>query len=143
MKHRGACGGLWLEVGVALMYGKQKENREAGQKFSDWVQVMFPGLGTKNDAAAAVWYAAEFPPVVEKDIPTGMTSPRHIREWFNDQQAAQALQAALPADAPEVTVETIRRTFGSGTVIGSIWVCLNSTSPSTSKVVPKRIIEPS
>ena len=141
MKHRGACGGLWLEVGVALMYGKQKENREAGQKFSDWVQVMFPGLH-QNVAADALWFASS-DSIPGMDLPADLTHPHRIRQWFNDHEATLATQAALPADAPEVTVKTIRRTFGSGTVIGSIWVRLNSTSPSTSKAVPKRIIEPS
>ena len=47
---------MWLEVGVALMYGKQKENRERGQKFSEWVNVMFPELSMR-DASDAQWFA--------------------------------------------------------------------------------------
>ena len=48
---------LWLEVGVALMYGKMDMNRpvvktdsrgrNSYQKFSEWVQGMFPGLTDK------------------------------------------------------------------------------------------------
>lgn len=45
---------LWLEVGVALLYGKNKDNRPKGQKFSEWVQEMFPGLSARY-ASAAIW----------------------------------------------------------------------------------------
>lgn len=45
---------LWLEVGVALMFGKVKENRKPGQKFSDWVTEEFPGLKMRDASDAQV-----------------------------------------------------------------------------------------
>ena len=55
---------LWLEVGVALMYGKVKENRPVTgkdsrgrtkyQKFSLWVAEMFPGLHANEARCATV-----------------------------------------------------------------------------------------
>ena len=35
---------LWLEVGTALLHGKQKENRPQGMKFFERVNETFPGL---------------------------------------------------------------------------------------------------
>lgn len=86
---------LWLEVGVALMYGKQKNNRAAGQKFSDWVQEMFPGLDMR-DASDAQWFAENSDTVTDSCT---LSHPRRIREAHNEQQST----AALPADAPEVS----------------------------------------
>ena len=91
---------LVKNFGVALMYGKIKENREKGQKFSDWVQEMFPGLCIKNDVPAAIWFASDFPH--SEEIPAGMSNPRCIRAWFNEQQTTQA----LPSDLQEITPES-------------------------------------
>ena len=88
---------LWLEVGVALMYGKLKENRD-GLKFSEWCNQKFPGIDTKNDVPAALWFASDFPS--GKEIPAGMSSPQHIRQWFNEQQDIEA----SPIDGPEIAV---------------------------------------
>ena len=41
------------------------------------------GLGLLKHAA--LWYANDFQQGVE--IPAGLSRPRNIREWFNDQQA--------------------------------------------------------
>jgi hypothetical protein len=78
------------------MYGKIKENRpvvgedtqgrKSYQKFSDWVVIAFPGICTKNDVPAALWFAQDFPH--HEEIPAGISHPRNIREWFNEQQAA-------------------------------------------------------
>lgn len=88
---------------MALMYGKIKENRKAGQKFSEWVQSMFPGLDVRVDAAAALWYASVFQHHVE--IPEGISHPRNIRDWFNTQETSQALPIDLQeTPAPEPTV---------------------------------------
>ena len=89
---------LWPEIGVALMYGKQKENRAEGQKFSEWVQEMFPGL-RQNDASAAIWFAENSTVAVE--IPAGLTHPENIRQWCRDQATAQALPEDLKAIAPQ------------------------------------------
>lgn len=92
---------LWLEVGTALMAGKIKENRRHGQKFSEWVQEKFPGLG-KDNTSSAVWFASEFSGL-PKNIPADKYSPDEIRRWFNEQQAT----ADLPSDTPEVTIVSI------------------------------------
>jgi hypothetical protein len=91
---------LWLEVGVALMYGKVKENRTVGQKFSDWVRGMFPGLG-EHDARAAIWFAEKSSDSLE--IPAGMTNPQSIRQWHGEQAQAQALPQELHDIAPVAT----------------------------------------
>jgi len=93
---------LWLEVGVALMYGKIKENRKAGQKFSEWVQEMFPGLSDKT-ASDAIWWATNSG--VTPEIPEGLSHPENIRKWFNEQAATQTLPTELQeTPAPEPTV---------------------------------------
>ena len=56
---------LWREVGEALAYGKNKLNRPAGQKFSDWAVEQFPGICIKNDVPDAIWFATEFPETQE------------------------------------------------------------------------------
>lgn len=88
------------------MYGKQKENRKAGQKFSEWVQETFPGLGG-NDTADAIWFAEKSGTLPE--IPPGLTSPILIRRWFNTQQAAQALPEDLLAIAPAAALSLPQR----------------------------------
>ena len=90
---------LWLEVGMALMAGKIKENRAKGQLFSEWVQEKFPGLGLSTEVSAAIWFASEFRNDCEK-LPKAMAHPVAIRQWFNEQQST----ADLPSDAPEVTI---------------------------------------
>lgn len=77
------------------MYGKQKENRATGQKFSDWVQEMFPGLN-KNDTADSIWFATNSPSLGK--IPAAISNPQLIRQWFNEQQATADLNASLPPD---------------------------------------------
>ena len=96
---------LWLEVGVALMYGKQKGNRKVGQKFSVWVQEVFPGLN-QDTAADAIWWASNS--VMTTEIPAGLSHPKNIRQWFNETQAAAQVPADLaeePAPAPSVVLE--------------------------------------
>jgi hypothetical protein len=104
---------LWLEVGVALMYGKIKENRADGQKFSEWVQEKFEGLDTHDYAPAALWYANEFPKDSEKLIPTGMADPVCIRRWFNEQQTTLANTDPVLRDAPAPTSKiTLDKSIG-------------------------------
>ena len=98
---------LWLEVGVALMYGKLKENRKVGQKFSEWADEAVPGL-TGKATADAIWFAENS--VVTSELPAGITHPQNIRAWFNEQQAARALDAVLPIDLQNIApVAAIRR----------------------------------
>ena len=91
---------LWLEVGVALMYGKIKENRADGQKFSEWVQEKFAGLN-KNDTADSIWYAENSPSLGK--IPAGKSNPQLIRQWFNEQQAFLANTDPVLKEAPAPT----------------------------------------
>jgi hypothetical protein len=109
---------LWLEVGVALMYGKQKENRtllapRKWQGYCDWVNKTFPELDTHNYAPAALWYAQDFPNDWEKLIPQGMADPVCIQRWFNEKQ--EILENTDPvlryAPAPEAKI-TIAASIG-------------------------------
>lgn len=65
---------------------KNKEVRE-GLLFSEWASKMFPGLDTKNDVPAALWFAENFL-TVRKNIPAELTHPKGIRQWFRDAQPA-------------------------------------------------------
>ena len=47
---------------------KDKANRKEGQKFSEWVQEMFPGL-TEKTASDAIWWATNSGSLPE--IPSG------------------------------------------------------------------------
>ena len=94
---------LWLEVGVALMYGKLAENRP-GQKFSEWVQGAFPGLD-ERDASDAVWCAENS--VTVTDSGCGLTHPSRIRRWFNEQQATKALPPELLTAPPPVPTASL------------------------------------
>jgi hypothetical protein len=97
---------LWLEVGVALMYGKQKENRADGQKFSEWVQGKFPGLHMAH-AADVLWFAENSNSVLE--IPEHLSHPQSIRQWHRDQQAilenADPVLKEGPAPAARVSLD--------------------------------------
>jgi hypothetical protein len=75
------------------MYGKQKENRKAGQKFSEWVADAFPGLSMR-DASDAQWFAENSETVSDSCT---VTHPTRIRQEHNEQQAAQAIPEDLQA----------------------------------------------
>ena len=97
-------------MGAALAAGKIKENRPIDgydgrgrpvyQTFSAWVKESFPGICTKNEVDAAIWFFQEFPRNEEKfgELPAGLTYPRNIREWFNEQPKAD--------EAPPFDLET-------------------------------------
>ena len=89
----------WLDVGTALIEGKDKDNRKVGQKFSEWVQEMFVGL-IQQEASDAIWFAENSMSLMEF-APT-VSHPSWIRRLHNEQQAT----AALPADAPEINTVT-------------------------------------
>jgi hypothetical protein len=84
------------------MYGKQKGNRKQGQKFSEWVQEMFPGLHERT-ARDAIWLAEHFSEVTS-ELPGELTHPVNIRAWANEQQAAKALPEDLQQVAPSPTL---------------------------------------
>lgn len=94
---------LWFDVGLALLDLKDKANRP-GKKFSEAVQGLFPGLDASNDVPAAIWFASEFRGAHEK-LPVGMSHPKEIRRWWNEQQATQALPEDLK-DAPAPRTRT-------------------------------------
>lgn len=101
---------LWLEVGVALMYGKIPENRpvvghQPGrpdrptyQKFSAWVVEMFPGLIHRPTIVDAMWFGAFCTTVVQ--IPPGLTHPTSIRKWADNPTATVDLDAEEEASIP-------------------------------------------
>ena len=89
----------WLDVGTALIEGKDRANRKGGQKFSEWVQEMFPGLH-ERDAQSAMEYANKTD--ILSEIPAGLSHPRAIMDWHREQQAT----AALPTDAPAINTKT-------------------------------------
>ena len=66
------------------MYGKIKENRADGQKFSEWVQEKFEGLG-RTDSADAIWFAENLPMIGKTE--EGLTHPTSIRRAHSEQQA--------------------------------------------------------
>ena len=102
---------LWLEVGVALMYGKIKENRKAGQKFSEWVQEMFPGLTDRHDIADALWCAENCVTVTQTAETAHLTHPSRIRRACVEAITTQALPTELQeTPAPEPTVVLPRAT---------------------------------
>ncbi len=95
---------LWLEVGVALMWGKQKDNREEGQKFSDWVQEMFPGLVDRHDIADALWCAENYVTVTQNTGATvHLTHPSRIRRACMEAFSTQALPPELQTITPETS----------------------------------------
>ena len=91
---------------MALVFGKRKENRPEDMKFSDWAKAAFPGLDTKDEVPAAIWYATEFPSESEKDIPPHLSYPKSIKAWFNEQQATQSLPEDLQTITPVLTLNS-------------------------------------
>lgn len=57
---------------------------------------MFPGIDTRFDVAAAIWFATDFQHHVE--IPAGLTHPRNIREWAMENAPATADPFTSPED---------------------------------------------
>ena len=72
---------------------------------------MFPGLCTKNEVPAALWFAQEFP--AGQEIPTGLSHPERIRRWANEQQATQALPEPLQTITPTSTPVLAQRDAAS------------------------------
>lgn len=87
---------LWLEVGVALMYGKLKENRADGQKFSEWVSEKFPGLSARY-ASAALWCSDNSAYYAESL--EGVSDPIEAQRLIGEHQATKA----LPSDLQDIT----------------------------------------
>ena len=85
------------------MYGKLAENRP-GQKFSEWVQEIFPGLN-QDTAADAIWLASNS--VSTTEIPADLSHPKNIRVWFNEQQATKALPPELLTAPPPVPTASL------------------------------------
>lgn len=89
----------WRAVGEALLVGKVKENRNPGQKFSEWREENFPGLH-ETDASDAIWFSENFNMTLE--IAPTVTHPRNIRAAYNDAQS-QALLEGTEVDSLTTT----------------------------------------
>ena len=98
------------------MYGKVKENRKVGQKFSEWVQEMFPGLHP-NTAADAIWYGSNSIRCME--ISTDLTHPHHMRQAVNDQDKLKALDAVLPTELQDIAPVAAAQWFAENSVVAT------------------------
>ena len=85
------------------MFGKIKENRFVGQKFSEWVQEKFPGFPERS-VSDVLWFASNSETLSE--IPSGMADPICIKRWFNEQEVATP-------PTPDLTLTTPSRLTAS------------------------------
>ena len=88
---------LWLEVGVALMYGRQQN--PSNQAFGRWCEER----GFDMDAPVrsdAIWWAEA---AASYDGPKTLTHPTALRKAHREQQATQALPVLLQEIAPTST----------------------------------------
>jgi hypothetical protein len=109
---------LWLEVGVALMYGKLKENRpvvardQRGlpryQKFSDWVADVFPELKPRY-VSAALWVAENSAYYAENL--GGVSDP------IEAQRMAGGVALDLPSDLKEAAPPVKTAALPTGTAV--------------------------
>ena len=100
LRRGGSGAASAADVGTALIEGKDKDNRKVGQKFSEWVQEMFPGLHERAASAAMKW-AEESETISE--IPADLTHPVAILAWHREQQAAAADALWMSANSVVVT----------------------------------------
>lgn len=97
---------LWLEIGVALNYGK--EMHPSNQAFSKWCNETGFGDISASVRSNALWFAKN------EASCTGckrVGHPTHIRQWFNDQQPREVLPKKLrstpqPVRTASLTKET-------------------------------------
>lgn len=140
----------WLDVGLALIEGKDKDNRKVGQKFSEWVVEMFPGIDLSNTVPASIWLATNFVRCTE-NAPADMTHPKHLRDWFNEQQALAALPvdalwlagnweavSRSPGNAAICTPGEIRRECRERELTSNLPEDLQSITPEATTVLPER-----
>lgn len=103
---------LWRQVGQALIVGKNKDVR-GGKKFSEWAQEMFHGIDVSNTVPAAIWLAENFVRCTE-NCPAELTHPKHIRDWFNEQQLTTSPTPEVgitesDTPRPRITIETAKK----------------------------------
>ncbi len=76
---------------------------KADQKFSQWCKEMGFSDLHRNDRSAAMWLAEHWAVVQHRDAPAGLSHPRRIKEWYEEQQHT----ALLPADLSDIQAESI------------------------------------
>lgn len=92
---------LWREVGEALLVGR-KQN-PSNQGFCKWCKENgFEDLH-RNDRASAMWLAEHWSSLQHSDATAGLTHPRRIKEWYEEQKQT----ALLPADLSDIQAESI------------------------------------
>lgn len=89
----------WRAVGEALLVGKDKTNREAGQSFDEWCTAEGFDFG-KSVRADVIWFAQNFSECSD----FLRTHPSDIRKEYNE---ATKLPQVLPSDLSEITPEPI------------------------------------
>lgn len=102
---------LWLDVGRALVEGRKRYPGKANDRaFGAWCKDQgFADLDRRDRAAAMKW--ADVSHRVTHPIPSGLSHPRRLIEWFEEQEQ----EASLPPDLQTVkatkaeTVELDRR----------------------------------
>lgn len=115
---------LWLDVGVALMYGKVAENRPEikvdsrgrtqYQKLGEWRTEMFPGL-TERYASAAIWAAENS--AYYADSLAGVSDPIEAQRMHS--------LAVVSPPTPELTIETPDRLVASIEHVGKVAKVIN------------------
>lgn len=91
---------LWREVGEALLVGRRMH--KADQKFSQWCKDSGFGDMDRRYRADAMWLA-EVSRSGTPEWPQGLSDPKRLREWFNEQKQT----ALLPADLSDIQAESI------------------------------------
>lgn len=91
---------LWREVGEALLVGRRMH--KADQKFSQWCKENGFGDMDRRYRADAMWLA-EVSRSGTPAWPEGLSDPKRLREWFNEQQH----RALLPADLSDIQAESV------------------------------------
>jgi hypothetical protein len=83
---------LWQEVGAALLVGKKDKNIRGGKPFIEWAKAEFNGL-SESTIPDAIWWAGKSTAGVE--IPSELTHPKRLREWFRENASAETLTEDL------------------------------------------------
>lgn len=81
-------------------------------KFGEWLKAHRFDNIKKDTRADAMWFAS-YP--AGNTVPAGLTHPKHIRQWFNEQQASKAppavdLSSIQPRSRPEMTRGDAKKT---------------------------------
>lgn len=92
---------LWREVGEALLVGRRMHKSD--KLFGQWVKEHgFDDLD-RRDRVSAMWLAEHWGLLSHGETVAGLTHPRRIKEWYEEQQHT----ALLPADLSDIQAESI------------------------------------